>query len=98
MTVSGNEPNKFCVFPFNFGGETFNACTMKSAHKLENKPWCSTKVDASGNHVKGNWGSCATNCPKSGISTSINGDFLSVMVRVLFQKTQLILSFVKSNL
>ena len=31
---------------------------------LEDEPlWCSTKVDSSGKHTKGNWGNCGSNCP-----------------------------------
>ena len=27
------------------------------------KPWCSTKVDESGNHTAGHWGICGSDCP-----------------------------------
>jgi len=49
---------------------------MSRANLTENKPWCSTKVDKNGKHVKGNWGSCETNCPSTrneGQTTSDRG-------------------------
>ena len=27
VTVGGDDPNKACVFPFTFGGVTYNECT-----------------------------------------------------------------------
>ena len=50
---------------------------MSKADLTENKPWCSTKVDRNGKHVKGNWGSCETNCPSTrneGQTTSDRGN------------------------
>jgi len=37
----------------------------------EDVPWCSTKVDADGNHIsgKGNWGNCGPECPMAGTLT-----------------------------
>ena len=75
--MSGNYPNKDCVFPFRFNGIKYNSCTMSKADLTENKPWCSTKVDRNGKHVKGNWGSCETNCPSTrneGQTTSDRGN------------------------
>ena len=37
---------------------------VHSCISLEDEPfWCSTKVDSSGKHTKGNWGNCGSNCP-----------------------------------
>ena len=48
-----------CVFPFKYNGKTHDACTLDG----QNDPWCSTKVDANGQHVTLNWGDCAEGCP-----------------------------------
>ena len=60
-TVSGPSPNASCVFPFKFSEITYHKCT--TAYFGTDKPaWCSTLVDASGKHVKGNYGSCEQDC------------------------------------
>ena len=71
--MSGPNPNKPCVFPFQYHGMTFNNCTNYDG--ADNKAWCATKVDGSGNHFYGgdeydqeNWGNCGPNCPISGKS------------------------------
>ena len=59
--------NLVCKFPFKVQGKTYHSCTYDSAHRTNYRPWCSTKVDKKGFHVKGgdNWGVCADadNCP-----------------------------------
>ena len=52
-----------CVFPFSYSGKTHTSCTTEG--HPEQMPWCSTKVDAQGVHVKGggNWGLCGKGCP-----------------------------------
>ena len=68
-----NEP---CVFPFklDLNNKTYHACTYDFSHVTGYKPWCSTKVDENGYHVKKNpdgtknWGVCleeesSSNCP-----------------------------------
>lgn len=59
--------NQPCQFPFTLRGKTYWACTYDLSHITGYKPWCSTKVDADGNHISGgrNWGICddAQNCP-----------------------------------
>ena len=54
-----------CILPFRYKGRTYDACTLKDADKTNNEPWCSTKVDRSGQHVtgKGKWGNCGQGCP-----------------------------------
>ena len=62
MTVSGPNPNEDCVFPFHYHNKTFETCT----HYDNNKAWCATKVDSSGNldgDGQTNYGTCAPNCP-----------------------------------
>jgi hypothetical protein len=53
---------KPCIFPFKFFGQTLSACT--TLKDPEDKPWCSTKVDDTGNHVisGGYWGHCDLEC------------------------------------
>lgn len=38
----------------------FHTCTWNGDEKI---PWCSTKTDENGNHLKGNWGNCGSDCP-----------------------------------
>ena len=55
-----------CVFPFklDLNNKTYHACTYDYSHVTAFKPWCSTKVDENGWHVKKNpdgtknWGIC----------------------------------------
>ena len=53
---------KPCIFPFTYDGVTYNNCTI--VNDPDNHPWCSTKVDEAGNHVKSGryWGYCAQDC------------------------------------
>ena len=54
-----------CVFPFKFSGVVYNTCTNADKQLTNNLPWCSTKVNETGNHIggKGNWGNCDETCP-----------------------------------
>ena len=63
-----------CVFPFklDLNNKTYHSCTYDFSHVTGYKPWCSTKVDANGYHIKKNpdgsknWGTCLeddTSCP-----------------------------------
>ncbi len=56
--VDGTEVKKPCVFPFTFNNVTYNECTKN--HDEFSKPWCSTKVGPSGEHLQnnGHWGHC----------------------------------------
>ena len=65
MTKDGPDPNKPCVFPFIYGGKSYDKCTTEG----HDQPWCSTKVDAGGNYVGGNWGNCNSNCDGKGLRT-----------------------------
>ena len=49
-----------CKFPFTNNGKTYDACTNDT--DPDGRFWCSTKVDQSGNHQKGNWGYCSKKC------------------------------------
>ena len=51
MTVSGPSPGMQCIFPFTIGGITHTACTTQHSDPGD-LPWCSTQVDANGNHVQ----------------------------------------------
>ena len=56
-----------CVFPFTYKDVTYNTCT--NVDHPDQKEWCSTKVDGTGNHVTGgnNWGECRGDygiCPR----------------------------------
>jgi len=54
-----------CIFPFKYNGVEYTSCTWASSEKTDYKPWCSTRVDSSGNHISGNWGNCesGSGCP-----------------------------------
>ena len=68
ITVGGSDPNKPCVFPFQFGGDVYNECIFEGNQPGETEPWCSTQTDSNGVHVggQGNWGFCSSNCPEIG--------------------------------
>ena len=67
-TVSGEA----CVFPFNFGGETYNACTLDGNAPGETEPWCSTQTDSNDDHIggQGYWGFCSSNCGTATTTTT----------------------------
>ena len=62
-TVSGPQPFKQCIFPFIHKGVTYSGCPSDPDNP--NKRWCSTLVDAAGNHVVGQnqYGHCSPTCP-----------------------------------
>ncbi len=57
-TIGGPSAGKDCVIPFKIGDVVFNGCT-RFKYPTE-PPWCSVKVDATGQHVDngGHWGYC----------------------------------------
>jgi hypothetical protein len=60
------------VFPFKYRGTVYESCTDKE----NNVPWCSTKVDANGNHVEGKWGNCDSECLGFGEGTDMGKKYL----------------------
>jgi len=50
-----------CVFPFTWNGVTYNKCIL--GDEKFKTPWCSTRTDGLGDHVKGNYGDCSSQCP-----------------------------------
>merc|ERR1719431_704941 len=69
-TINGPTLGAQCVFPFKFGGVTYTSCTTAGGYS---QAWCSTRTDAYGNHMKGNYGDCNTStCPSasSGVTTA----------------------------
>ncbi len=65
---TSGEP-KPCIFPFKYSGQTLTECTK--LRDPENSPWCSTKVDNEGKHVKsgGFWGHCGQECDQNHLET-----------------------------
>ena len=63
LTVAGPKTGMNCIFPFVIDGISHTGCTMHGIEDTEYMPWCSTKVDKDGNHIKGNWGDCSRECP-----------------------------------
>merc|ERR1712088_257238 len=63
-TIGGPGQGKPCVFPLRFGGSLRSSCITDL--DPEGKFWCSTRVDAGGNHVTGTgeWGHCSVGCPR----------------------------------
>ena len=59
-TISGAAPYKPCIFPFKWKKTWHYYCIRD-----EDGAWCSTAVDASGNHLggQGKWGNCGPGCP-----------------------------------
>ena len=47
-----------CIFPFNYGGVTYNECTNATNGKL----WCATHLKSDGNGTYSKWGYCDANC------------------------------------
>ena len=66
-TISGDQANKTCIFPFIYGEIVYNECTTTENDGI---PWCSTKTDVNNNTIKDNWGNCAEQCPVEHISGS----------------------------
>ena len=60
-TNGGADPNKPCVFPFNYNGINYTSCTTVENNGIH---WCSTEVDANGNHVGVQWGNCGPGCTR----------------------------------
>ena len=63
-TVGGPSSDVECIFPFKYFGITHNGCTVHGNTESEEKPWCSTKVDKNGLHVKDSYGYCGQECPE----------------------------------
>ena len=51
ITTGGPAANKSCIFPFTHKGKTYKNCTLDG--DSSGGAWCSTSVDAKGNHVGG---------------------------------------------
>ena len=58
--MGGPDTGSPCVFPFTFQDKQYTACTLDAAG--DGLPWCSTRTDDFGQHVKGWWGICSTDC------------------------------------
>ena len=58
LETNGGGPQTYkpCVFPFRLRGTVYNECTSDT--EISGKKWCSTEVDSSGEHKKGQWGFC----------------------------------------
>ncbi len=71
-TVGGNVKVPFgtpCVFPFVFRGVKYSHCTRKWAP--DGVLWCSTRISADGEHVRGHWAHCHHSCPSTESTSSI---------------------------
>merc|ERR1711936_655353 len=65
LTVSGPDTGSSCVFPFTFNGVTYVTCAdWIYGGSNQGEKWCSTKVDAAGQHVngEGKYGFCSSDC------------------------------------
>merc|ERR1712013_270265 len=84
-TVGGPAQGSPCVFPFNFADTTYTSCTAWIyGGQPEGTTWCSTKVDASGNHVnnEGNYGFCSADCDIPGdVSGEVFGEVFDTNAR-----------------
>ena len=57
ITTEGENAGK-CIFPFTYNGKTCPGPTCCNLDNASKGAWCSTKVDANGNHIDGNYGYC----------------------------------------
>jgi len=92
-TVSGPAQGSPCVFPFTFAGVTHQSCAdWIYGGQPEGSTWCSTKVDANGEHVngEGNYGFCGADCtsPKEAVGGEDFGEVFDTNARsaVVFGK------------
>jgi len=58
-------PPRQCVFPFNYSGSTYDACTVAGRHW----PWCATRVNATGDMTA--WSYCGAQFDGSSIMDSL---------------------------
>jgi len=63
---TNNDPGKRCIFPFEYKGVTYNACTDVDSEKVSRTKffWCATEVNRNGRiheHSR-NWGECNLHC------------------------------------
>merc|ERR1712038_1162922 len=61
VTVSGPTAGQLCVFPFRYSGRVYTECA-DWVFGGQRGPWCSTRVNSFGMHVKGQYGFCADTC------------------------------------
>jgi len=64
-TISGPDPNKPCIFPFNVNRVPYHACTTDHNEPGDTTAWCATMVDEMGNAANwdaGKWGNCEEKC------------------------------------
>ena len=52
------ENGKKCIFPFNYEGTTYSACTSVGS----DHPWCAYEVDSDRNLVGDEWENCDAAC------------------------------------
>merc|ERR1711892_1464372 len=66
ITTGGNVVGASCVFPFIYGGVSFDSCTTAGGFA----PWCYTEVNSQGVGVTGKFGDCGTSPVCSGLTTT----------------------------
>jgi len=68
--LTNTDPGKRCIFPFEYKGVTYNACTDVDSEKVSSTKflWCATEVNQDGKILEDswNWGECNSYCTKSG--------------------------------
>ena len=62
--------NAPCLFPWNFGDQTFDSCT--TVEDPDGRHWCATKLDQSGTFIDEQWGYCPEECIKKEEPTHSN--------------------------
>jgi len=67
--ICQTEDGDKCIFPFVYKRKTFFGCTQFEAP--DTRPWCSTKVNARGEHVASQFGHCSDTCPRDLICSSL---------------------------
>ena len=74
VTTGGPSAGQPCVFPFIFAGVSHDVCDDWTwGGQPPGTTWCSTKVDANGVHVTGNYGFCPSTCITLAIAPPCSG-------------------------
>merc|ERR1711951_12305 len=58
-TTSGSP----CKFPFVYDHKVYESCTTDDSDN--GQPWCSTGVSEGGFHIRGQYGDCSEDCPRT---------------------------------
>ena len=79
LYINGPQHNTPCIFPFNYKGKGYEACTDFE----HTQHWCYIKTDTNGNHIDDQWEIAESYVQRLKVSAL---DILnSVVTRILFR-------------